>query len=170
MFTCNAPPKEDVLHDRAHPDCSVVKECAPYLPLGATRSCVHISSRPVTHSRGERVLSWGQHLCSPAKKARRALRGQAAVQHSVLCVASLQTGWEGPGDEPRRCESWWRKGTSNNLERSYICFVAPVEILHSGEQYIITIHNNTLIFRYWNAETRDLEQVGFKTIPLKTNN
>lgn len=71
-----------------------MRERAPYLPLGATRSCVHISSRAVTHSRGERVLSWGQHLCSPAKKARLALRGQAAVQHSVLCAASIQAGEE----------------------------------------------------------------------------
>lgn len=47
-------------------------------------------SRAVTHSRGERVLSWGQHLCSPAKKARLALRERAAVQHSMLCAASLQ--------------------------------------------------------------------------------
>lgn len=74
----------------AHPDCSVVRERAPCLPLGATRSCVHISSRAVTHSRGERVLSWGQHLCSPAKKARQTLRGQAAVQHSALCAASAK--------------------------------------------------------------------------------
>lgn len=75
MFACTVPPVEDVLCDWAHPDCSVVRERAPYLPLGATRSYVHISSRAVTHSRGERVLSWGQHLCSPAKKARLPLRG-----------------------------------------------------------------------------------------------
>lgn len=62
--------------------------------MGATRSCVHISSRAVTHSRGERVLSWGQHLCSPAKKARLALWEQAAVQHSMLCAASLQARME----------------------------------------------------------------------------
>lgn len=90
MFAFTVPLVEDVLCDWAHPDCSVARERAPYLPSGATRSCVHISSWAVTHSRGERVLSWGQHLCSPAKKARLALRGQAAVQHSVLCVASTQ--------------------------------------------------------------------------------
>lgn len=65
---------------------AALRERAPCLPSGATRSCVHISSRAVTHSRGERVLSWGQHLCSPAKKARPTLGGQAAVQHSsALC-------------------------------------------------------------------------------------
>lgn len=96
MFAFTVPLAEDVLCDWAHPDCSVARERAPYLPLGATRSCVHISSWAVTHSRGERVLSWGQHLCSPAKKARRALRGQAAVQHSTLCVASTQAKrWAG---------------------------------------------------------------------------
>lgn len=96
MFAFTVPLAEDVLCDWAHPDCSVARERAPYLPLGATRSCVHISSWAVTHSRGERVLSWGQHLCSPAKKARLALRGQAAVQHSMLCVASTQAKrWAG---------------------------------------------------------------------------
>lgn len=103
MFACTVPTAEDVLHDWAHPDCSVVRERAPYLPLGATRSCVHISSRAVTHSRGERVLSWGQHLCSPAKKARLALRGQAAVQHSMLCAASTQARVEELRDEQ---EGW----------------------------------------------------------------
>lgn len=105
MFACTVPPAEDVLHDWAHPDCSVVRERAPYLPLGATRSCVHISSRAVTHSRGERVLSWGQHLCSPAKKARLALKGQAAVQHSVLCAASSQARVEDLGDERKGWET-----------------------------------------------------------------
>lgn len=106
MFACTVPPAEDVLRDWAHPDCSVVRERAPYLPLGATRSCVHISSRAVTHSRGERVLSWGQHLCSPAKKARLALRGQAAVQHSMLCAASIQARVEELRDEQKGCENW----------------------------------------------------------------
>lgn len=105
MFACTVPPTEDVLHDWAHPDCSIVRERAPYLPLGATRSCVHISSRAVTHSRGERVLSWGQHLCSPAKKARQALKGQAAVQHSMLCAASSQARVEELGDERKGWET-----------------------------------------------------------------
>lgn len=103
MFACTVPPAEDVLRDWAHPDCSVVRKRAPYLPLGATRSWVHISSRAVTHSRGERVLSWGQHLCSPAKKARLALRGQAAVQHSTLCAASIQPRAEELRDEQKGC-------------------------------------------------------------------
>lgn len=103
MFACTVPPAEDVLCDWAHPDCRAVRERAPYLPSGATRSCVHISGRAVTHSRGERVLSWGQHLCSPAKKARQALRGQAAVQHSVLCVASIQAEKEKLKDEQEGC-------------------------------------------------------------------
>lgn len=109
MFACTVPPAEDVLHDWAHPDCSVARERAPYLPLGATRSCVHISSRAVTHSRGERALSWGQHLCSPAKKARLTLRGQAAVQHSMLCAASTQARVEELRDEQEGWENWeWR--------------------------------------------------------------
>lgn len=101
MFACTVLSTEDVLCDWGHPDSGAVRERAPYLPSGATRSCVHISGRAVTHSRGERALSWGQHLCSPAKKARLALRGQAVVQHSRLCVASIQAELEKLKDEQR---------------------------------------------------------------------
>lgn len=117
MFAFTVPLAEDVLCDWAHPDCSVARERAPYLPLGATRSCVHISSWAVTHSRGERVLSWGQHLCSPAKKARLALRGQAAVQHSMLCVASTQA------------KRWAGKKTIKRIQ--YVCsLVAALCLFH----------------------------------------
>lgn len=123
MFACTVPPAEDVLGDQAHPHCDVVRERAPYLPSGATRSCVHISSRAVTHSRGERVLSWGQHLCSPAKKARLTLRGRAAVQHSRLCAASVRRRVEELKDEQRGGENWQWRGWKWGCD----CAVKPQE-------------------------------------------
>lgn len=88
MFACTVAAVEDVLLHWGHPDCSIVREFLPPFASrsGATRSCVHNSSGAVTHSRGGRVLSWGHHLCSPAKKARQDPGGRAAIPHSGLCV------------------------------------------------------------------------------------
>lgn len=132
---CNAA-AEDVLCDWGHPDCGVARERAPCLPSGATRSCVHISSRAVTHSRGERVLSWGQHLCSPAKKARPTLGGQAAVQHSgALCRirtrarrrrARRSAGgigrWAGEGFRQNAWIHLIKKRRRKNVGVSQVCF------------------------------------------------
>lgn len=137
LFACTVPPAEGVRRDWAHPDCGVVRERAPYLPLRATRSRVHISGRPVTHSRGERVLSWGQHLCSPAKKARVSLRGQAAAQHSVHCVASLQARLQ------RWTEGNWQRGEWKVFCDSVVksqWWLSPTVPLCLWQNWIVTKH------------------------------
>lgn len=151
MFACTVPPAEDVLHDWAHPDCSVVRERAPYLPLGATRSCVHNSSRAVTHSRGERFLSWGQHLCSPAKKARLVSQrtGSSSTQHALCCIYTGQSGGTQRWAEGMLKQTVERKKGKLTVLKSCVCadHLRPV-LLKYGQHFDaspFSFFNGTLI-------------------------
>lgn len=132
MFACTVAAVEDVLLHWGHPDCSIVREFLPPFAsrLGATRSCVHNSSGAVTHSRGGRVLSWGHHLCSPAKKARQDPGGRAAIPHSGLCVC-IHTC-------PSRAEMSGGSGSSQNGRWPQWSAVLSVGILVSAQCRIST--------------------------------